>query len=125
MTEKTAEVALFYRAWSSGLSLEHASFLSNMAEYASREHADVFITTMLRGVSLRRTKSQMRRYIIRNRRAYNHDQAIDARHARDALRARDGMRCYGCRHIPPQPGEVMDPDCVEYITGLDQEEGGA
>lgn len=110
--------AMFYRAWSSGLSVSHAAFLANMVDLPEGEYADAFIRAILRGVSLHRTPSRMRRYIVRNRRAYHHDQALIARHEREVLRARDGMRCHQCRAVPPQPGEIMDPESIEYIASL-------
>jgi hypothetical protein len=113
------EDEIFYRAWAAGLSTSSASFLATQFHGDPPVFIRHFIKTMFRGVAVHRTRNQMKRYVVRNRRAYNHDQALIARHEREVLRARDGMRCHQCRAVPPQPGEVMDPDCVKYLATLE------
>jgi hypothetical protein len=102
------EDEIFYRARSLGLDTKAAAFLSSQLGGDGKLIVDARIKTMLRGVLSRRTKSHARRYVIRNRRAYNHDRARQFQHERTVLRERDGMRCVLCAHIPPQPGEIME-----------------
>lgn len=116
------EDEIFYQAWATGLDVGTAHFLSdwlgNWLSGAEDHLVTYSIRVMVLGKRNHRTRNQMKRYLIRNRRAYHHDQALIARHIRETLRVRDGMRCHCCRTVPPQPGEVMDPDCMEYIATL-------
>lgn len=104
------EDEIFNRAWSFGLDTKAAWFVAEQFDGDNKSFVDHCIKTMLKGVAEHRSKSQMRRYVIRNRRAYHHDQAIITRHEREIRRCRDGMRCHQCRNVPYAPGEIPDPD---------------
>ena len=59
---------------------------------------------------------------IRARRAVRRSRNNFRYHVRQVLRPPYyGERCHGCKHIPPQPGEVMEPD---WRVGLFKEEEG-
>jgi hypothetical protein len=107
--EARAKDDLYFRARASGLDTRPAQFIAEDDFWVRHpDLAGYAIKIMFTVVAQHRTKSQMRRYVIRNRRSYNvYRASIDA-HARGVLRDKEGMRCPECSHIPPQPGEVME-----------------
>lgn len=116
---------VFYYSWSCGSSRRSAWDLATLVNvlvtYSHVKAEDIWsvVNDKLDLKGGKRTPKQRRRYVIRNRRAYNHDQALVRRHETATLLARDGLRCHGCKHIPPQLGEVMEPD---WKAGLFEEE---
>lgn len=108
MTVFMLEDDIWYRAWSFGLDSATISWLARQDHGCPKQLVDQHIVLAMKSLSKRRTRSQLKRFIVRRRRAYNHDRAVWLLHERAVLRARDGMRCYTCKHIPPQPGEIME-----------------
>lgn len=108
--------AIFYYAWSCGLDHHRAFDLSAAAEFvtdfgnADPSEVRAVVHERLRLGNGKRTASQTRRYVIRNRRKFFHDQSLVRRHENGVIKNREGVRCGGCSHIPPQPGEIMEPD---------------
>lgn len=108
MTVFMQEIDVWDRAWSFGLSEDLIRFLSTQDHGLPKELIDQHIVSAMHSMARRRTRSQMKRLVLRNRRSYNHDLALRLRHERQVLWERDGMRCHSCRYIPPQPGEIME-----------------
>lgn len=109
--------AVFYYAWSCGLDHKRAFDLGAVAEFvtdfgnADPAKVRAVVHGRLRLGNGKRTASQTRRYVIRNRRRFSHDQALIRRHESEILRYPFfGLRCGGCKHIPPQPGEIMEEE---------------
>lgn len=113
----------FSLAWSCGVNYEAASWVAGVTKVAPSSEIVIYTAwSCLRVFAQKRTKSQMRRFVLRNRRRYNRNLASFRRHERAILRPPfEGVRCYGCKHIPPQPGEIMEPDWQVGI-GLEEEE---
>lgn len=108
---------IWYRAASFGLNEEEISLVAVMDQGLLLQIVDRDIVAAFRRLAKRRTRSQLKRLIVRNRRVYNHDLALRLRHERQVRWERGGMRCFMCKHIPPQPGEIMEEESNADITG--------
>lgn len=109
--------AVFYYAWSCGLDHRRSFGLGNVADFVTdfgnADPAEVraVVHERLSMANWKRKPSKTRRYVIRNRRKFFHDQALVRRHEQEVLRPPYfGLRCGGCAHIPPQPGEIMEEE---------------
>lgn len=104
------EIDIWYYAWSFGLNEERISWISQYDAGLPKEIVDRDVVQGMRSMARGRTRSQMKRLVLRRRRSFNHDLAIQLRHEREVRWERGGMRCYLCRGVPPQPGEIMEEE---------------
>jgi hypothetical protein len=108
---------ILYRAWSFGINPADSGILVVLCQGLDKSFFDRDMQVLLQILRKTRTRGQMARYLVRNRRSYNHDLALIRLHERAVIRERSGMRCAGCAHIPPQPGEIMEEESNADIAG--------